>query len=358
MKKYIQLFVVFVLVLTVIGLAQNNSAWAGKPSIEDSDQAETQNLIKFDPKPPATEITETGIYNIGGICTIDVEYLENSGLSGVVDIDVPTDFSSAIPFGYIGDLYLPGCHIVHYKNDKVVREISTDDGSSQVCFAERPEVELTIYYYYEEPFTASQIWMELETTHEDGFACASAIYTGEYAPGSKIDAELEPPGGANKTTFTPDETGSIAPPPYEAIISRSGTYAVGGVCTLIVLYKESYQTNEIHVADALRHDHDPVDDYNYEDNDLFPVDEGLLYLPGCHVLHYKRGEMTYWEKYINQGEWEICFAAQPNKEMTIYYYLGDLADQASSWVPLETTVDDGQACAPAFYTGVYVPSGK
>ena len=84
----------------------------------------------------------------------------------------------------------------------------------------------------------------------------------------------------------------------------------------------------------------------------------MLDLPGCHVLHYKYDELTYWEKYVNQGAWEICFAALPDKEMTIYYYLGDLEDQASSWIPLETTVENGEACAPAFYTGVYVPSRK
>ena len=84
----------------------------------------------------------------------------------------------------------------------------------------------------------------------------------------------------------------------------------------------------------------------------------MLYLPGCHVLHYDRGEITHWEKYVDQGDWKICFAAYPDKEMTIYLYLGDFTDQESSWTPLETTIENGQACAHAFFTGVYVPAGK
>lgn len=355
MKKNFQLFIALILVLAVVGLASNTSVWADEVPESNAPQADSPFIIRQKPDASSITITESGTYTIGGICNLDVNY-KVDGLKDIVDIDVPTDFSTNIPFGYEGDLYLPGCHIVHYKDDEIARVVTSEDGEWKVCFAERPDVNLTVYYYFDDPFPNSQIWLELDTFHEEGFACAYANYTGEYAPGNKVDAELDL-GGKQR----PQEAlgnGSIVPPPASTWITESGTYSVGGICTFTVLYNEPYQTNDIHVADALRHDRDPIDDYNYEEHDEFPEGEGLLYLPGCHVLHYDRGEITHWEKYVDQGDWKICFAAYPDKQMTIYLYLGDLTDQESSWRPLETTIENGQACAHAFFTGVYVPAGK
>jgi len=356
MKKYMKFFVAFALVISIVGIASSSSVWAEKFSGSDETKADSPFIIRQKPNASSITITESGKYRIGGICEIDVTY-NQTGLKNTVDIDIPTDFSTDIPFGYEGDLYLPGCHIIHYKNDEIVRKASPENGEWQVCFAERPEVELTIYYYLDDPATNSQVWIELETTHEDGLACANAPYTGEYAPGSKVDAVLE----ISPRTDIPQTTqgeGTVVPPPASITISGSGIYSVGGICTFYVLYTDLFQSDQIHVADALRHDHDPIDDYNYEEHDEFPDEGGLLYQPGCHILHYDAGLITHWEKFVDQGDWKICFAAYPDKEMTIYAYLGDLSNQESSWIPLETTTENGEACAPAFYTGVYVPTGK
>ena len=360
MKKYIQLLVVLSLVFTVVGLASNRSGWAGNTAdpIEKASSIGLQDSAEFSPEPSSITITESGIYNVGGICTLDISYELLEGLRDEVDVNVPTEFSTNIPFGYEGALYLPGCHIMHYKNDEMMEEMSADDGSWEVCFAERPDMDLTVYYYQEEPFTTSPIWIELETTHKDGFACASAIYTGEYAPGSDVDDPVFEPSETTTVYYPGYQVGSVVVPPSSVTFTEPGTYSAGGICSLKVLYYKPYQTNEIHVADALRYDFDPVAGYDYSAYDYFPEDEGLLYMPGCHVLHYQSGEVTHWEKYVDQGDWEICFAAQPDKEMTIYVYLGDLENQEAAWVPLETTVEDGEACAPAFFTGVYVPTGK
>ncbi len=362
MKRYIQIAVVFALVMAV-GLAKSESAWAGmSPDNRDTIKQAPSIILRQSSQPSSITITQSGIYNIGGICTIDVNYKLETGLKDLVDIDVPASFSSKIPFGYEGDLYLPGCHIVHYKDDEIKNEMSGEDGSWEVCFAERPDIDLTVYYYHDAPFANSQVWIELETRHEDGLACAPAFYTGEYTVGSDFDEilKLEDETLPDTPPEIPDgyDTGSVLPPPPLSNITESGTYSVGGICTFSVLYHEPDQTNEVHVADALRYDSIPVDDYDYSEFDEFPKNTGLLYVPGCHVLHYTNMEVAHWEKHVDQGDWEICFAAQPGKEMTIFYYLGDLTDQASSWAPLETTVEEGEACAPAFFTGVYVPSGK
>jgi hypothetical protein len=58
------------------------------------------------------------------------------------------------------------------------------------------------------------------------------------------------------------------------------------------------------------------------------------------------------------GSWTICFAARPKKTMTIYYYPDNLETVGTTWIPLETTVENGIACAPANYSGVYAPASK
>ena len=56
---------------------------------------------------------------------------------------------------------------------------------------------------------------------------------------------------------------------------------------------------------------------------------------------------------------EICFAAIPGKEMTIYYYADNETDIVAPWIPLETTTENGLACAiPVDFSAVYAPVGK
>ena len=358
MKKNLQILTVVLLVVIVVGLANLDTVLANLMQTAPQNDLSAVGPLKLNPVPPLAEITETGVYNVEGICNFEITFEPDSAARAVVQGDVDPDFSSHLPFGYLGDLYLPGCHVLHYDNDNnLVREISSEDGTARVCFAERPDVTLTVFYYFEEPFTSSQIWIELPTTHEEDFACAPALYSGEYAPGTKVDTD--PPESDLASGQKPkDDGGTIVVPPSRTLISRSGTYNVGGICSLIVLYREPGQTNDLHVADAWRYNHDPIDAYDYERHDVFPDPEAFLFQPGCHVLHYQDGEITHWDKNETLGDWKICFAAQPGYEMTIYNYLGDMKIQEASWLPLETTVEDGEACAPAFYTGVYVPTGK
>ncbi len=73
-----------------------------------------------------------------------VEHLKTLSSNSLQDISLITvEFSRKIPFGYEGDLYLPGCHVVHYKDDEIKEEMSGEDGSWEVCFAERPDIDLT-----------------------------------------------------------------------------------------------------------------------------------------------------------------------------------------------------------------------
>ena len=48
----------------------------------------------------------------------------------------------------------------------------------------------------------------------------------------------------------------------------------------------------------------------------------------------------------------ICFAATPNKQMTVYF-LNAFAS-TPEWSPLKTTVEAGKACAVGNASGIYV----
>jgi len=195
----------------------------------------------------------------------------------------------------------------------------------------------------------------LVTTMKDGFACAPANYTGVYAPGAKSLVQEPAPGPGTETTSQQitSSGGTVRPPsPRDTgMITKSGTYNGGGVCSLQVEYFELNLSNVLHVEE----------DTEISANVPFPDNAGLLYLPGCHVFHYKLDKLVT-DVTTKQGKWKICFAAVPNKETTIYfYYANDDTPRGvkSAWAPLETTIEGGMACAPLTnYTGVYAPTGK
>lgn len=354
MKKYIQIFVVLALALAVIGIARANPAWAGAST--NSPQSAPQSGLELVDlnvaQPMSIIVTGSGSYLIGGVCKFDVTYTATD-LKDQVDAEVPVADSQAVPFAGTGDLYYPGCHVVHYKADKIVDEANATDGSWKVCFGKRPDVALTIYYYLDNPAGGSPSWSSLPTTVEGAYACAPALHTGVYMPaGDVIPAE----GGYETISGIPIHPqpgpGSVQPPDFPNVITQSGAYAMGGICTLDVYYKVD------NLSDNL------WQEFPIEDNVIvsFPENNDILFFPGCHVLHY---ELTEVQKYMGpeKGTWKICFAAAPDKTMTIYFYesllhVDNHENITPPWTALPTTVENGLACAPAEYTGVYVPAGQ
>jgi hypothetical protein len=87
----------------------------------------------------------------------------------------------------------------------------------------------------------------------------------------------------------------------------------------------------------------------------------LIHFPGCHVVHYKNQQI---QDQMNKGTpkdgtWQICFAAIPDKTMTIYYYNDDLTNTTAPWVKLVTTTANGMACADLVdFSAVYAPAAK
>lgn len=338
MKKYWQLLVVVLLVLAVVGIARANPAWAGSFA---SNKAAGLGASQ----PKSIVVTGSGFFNVGGICTMEIAY-KVDGLKNNVDSEVPVKESQKVPFDFSPEtLYYPGCHVVHFKNDKLVNVASSQDGSWKVCFGVRPDVEAKIYYYEDEPADGVRVWKPLPTTITNNLACTDALYTGVYMPAGKPPegADIPVTGGGQRPT--PPPGGSIQPPAPSTRITQSGVYSIGGICTLEVIYKQPELSNDVYVELPTK-DTQTVP---------FPDDKGLIYLPGCHVLHY---EPLMYDVTEEQGQWKICFAAIPGKTTTIYYYSDDGSKVAPPWIELPTTIEGGMACAPAMHTGVYAPTAK
>jgi hypothetical protein len=351
MKKFIQIIVVLVLVGSVIWMAKDGSAWAsGLPATQPvlSEPVSAQNNSKLAPPFYGAEIGESGVYNIGGICVLDIEY-KGTNLKNKADAEIPVEESSQVPFAYDGKLLFPGCHVVHFKDGKIVREASANDGNWKVCFGDNPDIaDVRIYYYLDDPESGSRVWIPIETYDENTMICATARFTGVYMPAGRTLKDPGRPPDEEGSTTDGGQVGSVITPPSDITITASGTYSAGGLCSATVKYYIPQLGDNLHVEF-------PTEDTH---NIPFPDNKDLLYLPGCHFLHYREGEikplMTR-----DEGEWQICFSAIPNKETTIYYYRDDNTSINPPWVPLETTTEKGLACAPlADFSAVYAPAGK
>jgi hypothetical protein len=354
MKKYKLLLVVFILVLSIVGIARNNPVWASpKPPAGTNSSGVNSPLLTL------KNITGNGIYNIGGVCTIEVEF-KVPGLKLIADAEVPVLESKKVPYYGEGKLLFPGCHFVHFKQDesnqdKIVSPMSTEDGSAKVCFGASPDLLLTIYYYLDDPASGGRVWIPLPTSLEDNerLVCAPALYTGVYMPAGDIKIVPQTGEPGNNPLLPPEGAGgSVLPPPPIIPITGSGTFPVGGICSLTAKYKIKGLSDIVEVEFAEEHLTEETLKVPSEDV------EGIFYFPGCHVLHYRDGKIKN-EMTREEGDWQICFAAIPDKTMTIYYYQDDLTTIIGPWKALKTTTENGMACADlVYFTGVYTPAGK
>jgi hypothetical protein len=363
MKKYILIFLVLGLVMMSVLVVSTKPIWESllspskQPATGDNSPANTPQPTSVDNspvvyEPPATIITITGngIYNIGGVCTIEVIF-KISDLKVVADAEVPILDSQQVPFAYAGDLLFPGCHFVQYKQNAIVSPMLADDGSSKVCFGASPYLLMTIYYYLDNPGGGNKVWIPLPTTLEDNgrLVCAPAMYSGVYMPsGDYIIIPGTDPQSFTNRLFPDGQGGSVLPPPSYITITGSGDYAVGGICLIRAKYNITGLADDVQVK------------YPTEDTLKVPTNDvvGLFFYPGCQVTHYRdqviKPTMTRVE-----GDWQICFAAIPDKTMTIYYYRDDLTDITPPWIALPTITENGLSCAtPVDFSAVYAPVGK
>ena len=131
--------------------------------------------------------------------------------------------------------------------------------------------------------------------------------------------------------------GTVKPPPVIVPpVNRPGTYSVGGVCTVIV---ESIAPDVALHANLL-----PFDTVRDRPKETERYRAGV-----CQVLFVKAGQGVT-DVTTADAVVKVCFAAIPNETNKLYVYVWE----TNTWYALETTVENGLACAPAAKAGRYV----
>lgn len=352
MRKTILVLVAFILVLSIAGIARTNPAWASVlPATWQPGEAARSEA--FAPPLKLITITQDGIYNVGGVCTVEVDFLKEN-LQIIADAEVPIEESKKVIYPGDANLLFPGCHFVHFKDDEIVNPLDSQDGTAEVCFGASSNMVMSIWYYLDSTPAEGRVWQELPTWLEDNgrLVCASAKYTGVYMPTGKIIPRpgADQPGGS--VFFPGGIVGSVVTPPSRVEITSSGSYAVGGICLLRAEYFVEGLSDTVEVEYPPKH---------YTEETLTVPSEdvkGLFYFPGCHVIHYE-DQVIRDQMFREEGEWEICFAEIPGKVMTIYYYRDNLAVITPPWIPLESVTENGMVCANLVdFSAVYVPGGE
>jgi len=357
MKKYLPLVFGLLVVIALLAVA-GGSAWAVNFAPAAKPLSYSPLLSASQPgaaRQSAISISANGQYNIGGVCLVTVNFNDPNGDKKMrieADAEVPVADSSKVAFAGPGELFFPGCHLVQYKNDQAVGSLSGEDATTRVCFGANPKFDETIYYYLDAPEGGSPSWAALPSLPEDNgnLICADAPYSGVFMPGGALKANPEPQQPGQSPLFPDGVGGTVNPPSSSVTVNASGSYPVGGVCLFNANYKADGLSDKVSVS------------YPVQDTKTvpFPQSDGLLYLPGCQIAHFVGGEAKpEVNKDSVQGEWEICFAAVPGKQMSIYYYPEDPAVTSPTWTELTSTTANGLVCAPkANVSGIYAPYAK
>ena len=132
--------------------------------------------------------------------------------------------------------------------------------------------------------------------------------------------------------------GTVKPPPRDILIPVTGAYSIGGFCTLDIALNDPAVTVDGTILTPLPGE---------LPDKVHKVRQGCL-------LTYHYADQFLDTLPPEAGSALICFAATPKKQMTIYFY--NIYASDPQWAPLETTVQDGGACASANASGVYVAS--
>jgi len=164
--------------------------------------------------------------------------------------------------------------------------------------------------------------------------------------GMDSSAQAVPPNGV---ALHKDDPGSVKPPPPFILVCKDGVKSVGGVATLEVKnLADGYciMATLRNPAFALGH---------------FPKDIGKP------LAHFTILRVFYHGRLVNdlpteEGQVSLCYAVPPQKTGQIYFhdFYGPRFGRhgRNDWVPLDTTVNNGIACAAAQDTGAYGLFGK
>ena len=183
MHKYIRAILAAIVLVGIVLLGRNGMAWAGNlpsasgvvPQSQGLPAAENAAAEPGSVRPPPVvvpPIQTPGTYSVGGVCTFRVIEIANN-------VALHADL---LPFATLGKRppniasYLAGvCRAIYTKVGAGVIDLGPTDGQVEVCFAAVPDTTSKIYVYNDKTWTA------LDTTVQDGLACAPAQQSGKYA---------------------------------------------------------------------------------------------------------------------------------------------------------------------------------
>jgi hypothetical protein len=171
----------------------------------------------------------------------------------------------------------------------------------------------------------------------------SQVVRANQSPGQSISARGEEqsvlaakPDCKDKNKNKDKCQGTVKPPPKKLLIPLTGDYSIGGFCTLSITFSDPAYSMDASVKTPLPREL-PADVHKVEQ--------------GCLLTYFSSAQRIA-ELAASAGSATICFAALPEKQMVLYFYNIDSA--TPEWIPLETTVANGTACAAASKSGVYV----
>jgi hypothetical protein len=209
MKRVLRVIIMIVVLLGMVGLAQNQLAWAATspqgtnqsalsqveksilPSRDDCDKDKNSDKCKdkdkdkdkckkhkedcgtVKPPPHQILIPVTGEYSVGGFCTISTEFNDPTILlDASIETPLPRDLPEKV------HKVRQGCHLIYYASGTRIDELSSDSGTTTICFAATPQKQMTIYF--NNIYAPNPTWAPLETTVQNGTACATGNTSGVY----------------------------------------------------------------------------------------------------------------------------------------------------------------------------------
>ncbi len=169
--------------------------------------------------------------------------------------------------------------------------------------------------------------------------------------------------GENGLTFTTGiyspvatpqaRAGTVKPPPPDVNVCVPGSYSLGGVSTVIV--------NALAPGYCL---HAYLWSHGFAIGQI-PAGAGRILADVTFVEFFYKGTFVY--QYTAPGETnsvQVCYAVPSGTQAQIYFFnhygprFGQPQSGKPGWVPLETTVSNGIACAAAQTSGAYALIGK
>jgi hypothetical protein len=160
-------------------------------------------------------------------------------------------------------------------------------------------------------------------------------------------------GMYSPTTVVQPEPGTVKPPPSNIQVCSPGVYSLGGISTLTVS-----QLAEGYCVHAYLWKHGFA-------IGRIPGGAGRILSEVTFIEYFYQSNFVYQYDVAGQAQSiQVCYAVPAGTQAQIYFFdhfgpkFGHPHQGPPAWVPLETTIQNGIACAVAQTSGAYALIGK